>query len=160
MTNRGFVYLLQEQYHRAEQDFEVSLTLNPFYARAHCLLATAYFHQNNLHQAFHHCNKALAIDPQHYRSHYLLGTLHQCTKNFDSAISCFETYLSYNPKDRWILDQEVRRRLELCEHKNHHVNFVLVSEKMAKSSIVNQFKSMISKKENEDPLINVPLRSL
>jgi len=112
--NVGLIYMEQEDYAKAQQAFEQSLTINDANPYAHNGLGLALREQGQFDNARIHYERALVLDPKYARAHFNLAVLAELyLQDLSLALEHFQAYqnLQKLPDENvanWIVDLQRR----------------------------------------------------
>lgn len=90
-SNAGAIYMDKGDDSRASHHFELSISADPTYAKAHFNYAVILTSKYDLHmKAKKYCENALKLDPSMYQAHHLLGNILQNLGECEQAKPYFE----------------------------------------------------------------------
>lgn len=103
-NNLGMAYAEAQDFDRAVDSYEAAIALDAKNQSAppHHNLANAYASKGETEKAIEEYKKALAIDEKFIYSYYFLANLYIARKDYQSAVSLFETASKVYPEDAGI----------------------------------------------------------
>ncbi len=105
-NNLGQVYLQQEEYARAIENFEKAIELKPDAVQAYINLATTYLKHNRPNLAIESCKKALQISPNTAFTHYNLACAYAINTENTKAIDALRKAVELEPRIKALAEQE------------------------------------------------------
>jgi tetratricopeptide (TPR) repeat protein len=97
--NLGILYSEHGEWEGAYDCFSRALLNDARHHEAHFNLANLYFDRNDLRLAKLHYEMANIIEPYFANSYFNLALLNATVGDFDSAVECFERYITLVPED-------------------------------------------------------------
>lgn len=102
----GALALTMQNLHRAEEDSQKAIELDPTLADAHLTLGKREYMRGRanrsnplLRRAAEHFRDAVAADPTHINAHYYLGNVSRETQDFGGAIAAYGALVRLRPLD-------------------------------------------------------------
>lgn len=102
----GNIYLTQEKYDDAANQFRKAIQIEPDLSVSHYNLGLVLEKQDKLDQALEEYSKASKLDPKASDPHKQLSHLYNDIKLYDKAISEADTALAIDPKDAFTYSQK------------------------------------------------------
>ena len=97
-NNRGFAYRRLKQYHRAIQDYNEAIRLNPRYAGAYNNRGIGYANLKQYRRAIQDYNEALLINPRYAKLYANRGLAYEQLEQKQLAIRDYRKFLSLRPR--------------------------------------------------------------
>lgn len=96
--NRGLIYLQQNEYDQAREEFQTSLSHSPRYQRAHLNIGLTYYYQGKYQQALHHYQQEMQINPNESRTYNNIAVIYSAQGNNREAVQMWKRAVQLNPR--------------------------------------------------------------
>lgn len=95
----GIAYFYKGNIKRSEEQFRITLKLNPKFPKIHESLGELLIRRGAFAEAIHHLKMGINIDPYSWVSHHLLGTAYHSLNNLKSAYNEFVLAIEMDPNE-------------------------------------------------------------
>ncbi|MEW5802294.1 MAG: sulfatase-like hydrolase/transferase [bacterium] len=111
-ANLGIAYEMLRMYHKARQEYQQSIHLDPNYVAAYMGLGNVFLKTDKLEQAIEEWQKAVEINPQNADAHFNLGCTFMKQNRLDKAAEHLQEAIQLEP-NLW----QARMLLEQCRQR-------------------------------------------
>ena len=97
--NMGIAYFYKNNIKRAEEQFRLTLKLDPQFPKVNESLGELLIRQKSYAAAIHHLKRGIAIDPYSWVSHHLLGAAYHAIVDLKNAYNEFVLAIEMDPNE-------------------------------------------------------------
>jgi len=95
----GIAYFYKGNMKRAEEQFRITLKLNPKFPKIHESLGELLIRRSAFAEAIHHLKLGIQVDPYSWVSHHLLGTAYHSLNDLKHAYNEFVLAIEMDPNE-------------------------------------------------------------